>query len=172
MSKTHFEDVINVQKQCNTKKSLSLNDVEQRNRSGEETSARLEQDVYTAVFDAVAPIIIVLTPELCLCEPPQFLVRLTSYPLVNCSQTLLRSLLQKAESESSCPSTKRSLYEALSPRLREVLKLKANGMGNEQIAEAMTVDLDTVKKYLVRIRKRLDVATTQDAIGLWNLSFG
>lgn len=172
MSKTHFEDVVNVLKQCDTKKSILLNDVKQRDRSGEESSAHVEQDIYTTVFDTVSPIIIVLTPEFCLCETRQFLEWLTSSPLVNCSQTLLRSLLQKAEPELSCLSTKRSLSEELSPRLREVLKLKASGMGNEQIAEAMLVDLDTVKKYLGRIRKRLDVATTRDAVGLWNLSFG
>jgi len=51
----------------------------------------------------------------------------------------------------------------LSPRERQVLKLMAEGRSNPEIADALTIRLNTVHTYLKRIRHKLDI---QDIPGL------
>jgi DNA-binding NarL/FixJ family response regulator len=51
----------------------------------------------------------------------------------------------------------------LSARERQVLKLMADGKTNPEIAEALTIRLNTVHTYLKRIRQKLDI---QDAASL------
>ncbi len=51
----------------------------------------------------------------------------------------------------------------LSARERQVLKLMAEGKSNPEIADALTIRLNTVHTYLKRIRLKLDI---QDTPGL------
>ncbi|MEZ4663996.1 MAG: response regulator transcription factor [Caldilineaceae bacterium] len=54
-------------------------------------------------------------------------------------------------------------YAALTGREKEILQLIADGMTNQEIAAALTIELGTVKNHVHSILGKLDVHTRQDA---------
>lgn len=63
----------------------------------------------------------------------------------------------------------REVVELLSPQLKEVLRRKAGGLPNKQIADELALSENTVRIYLERIYSRLRVnniaSATRVAIG-------
>lgn len=60
------------------------------------------------------------------------------------------------------------LFESLSEREREVLRLVAHGHGNHEIGERLFIAESTVKKHLTSTFEKLDVTTrTQAAVWMW-----
>jgi WD40 repeat protein/serine/threonine protein kinase len=64
----------------------------------------------------------------------------------------------------SVTQSARRLVELLTPREQEVLKLIIEGKSNREIAEELTVELGTVKWYVNRIYKKLNVRSRVQAI--------
>jgi LuxR family maltose regulon positive regulatory protein len=62
------------------------------------------------------------------------------------------------------PSGARPLVEPLTPREREVLHLICTGLANREIAERLTVTLNTVKKHSSHIYGKLGVSSRAQAI--------
>ncbi len=62
------------------------------------------------------------------------------------------------------PSTSVSLVELLTPREQEVLKLLIEGKSNREIAEALVVEVATVKWYNKNIYRKLNVRSRVQAI--------
>lgn len=58
----------------------------------------------------------------------------------------------------------RNLVELLTPREQEVLKLVVEGKSNREIAQILTVEVGTVKWYVNRIYKKLNVRSRVQAI--------
>lgn len=52
----------------------------------------------------------------------------------------------------------------LTPREREILELLAQGMSNDEIAAALTVEVSTIKSHLVRILPKLGVRSRLQAV--------
>ncbi len=61
-------------------------------------------------------------------------------------------------------STITEAADHLTPREREILELLAQGMSNDEIAEALTVEVSTVKSHLVRILTKLGVRSRLQAV--------
>lgn len=61
-------------------------------------------------------------------------------------------------------STATEAADHLTPREREILELLAQGMSNDEIAEALTVEVSTVKSHLVRILTKLGVRSRLQAV--------
>jgi DNA-binding CsgD family transcriptional regulator len=59
-----------------------------------------------------------------------------------------------------------SLFEALSPRELDLLQLLSQGHTNVDIAKALDISVDGVKKALQRLYRKLNVANRTEAIGL------
>jgi two-component system, NarL family, response regulator LiaR len=68
-----------------------------------------------------------------------------------------------------------SLFEDLTPRENEVLALMVKGLANNEIAEALTISLSTIKSHVSSILSKLDVGSRTEAIVLvleHNLNLG
>ena len=61
-------------------------------------------------------------------------------------------------------STITEAADHLTPREREILELLAQGMSNDEIAEALTVEVSTIKSHLVRILTKLGVRSRLQAV--------
>lgn len=59
-----------------------------------------------------------------------------------------------------------SIFEELTPRETEVLALMVKGLGNNEIAEALTISLSTIKSHVSSILAKLDVGSRTEAIVL------
>lgn len=59
-----------------------------------------------------------------------------------------------------------SLFEDLTPRENEVLALMVKGLANNEIAEALTISLSTIKSHVSSILSKLDVGSRTEAIVL------
>lgn len=57
-----------------------------------------------------------------------------------------------------------SVFETLTPREREVLSLMVKGMGNYEIADALTISLSTSKSHVSSVLAKLGVASRTEAI--------
>jgi DNA-binding CsgD family transcriptional regulator len=57
-----------------------------------------------------------------------------------------------------------SFYQILTPREREVYNVLANGMRYKQIAASLEISMDTVKKHIKNIYKKLKVRNRYQAI--------
>ena len=75
---------------------------------------------------------------------------------------MAQALRQAASLEQSQASL--SLVELLTPREQEVLKLVIEGKSNREIAETLVLTLATVKTYISRIYKKLNVRSRVQAI--------
>lgn len=73
-------------------------------------------------------------------------------------------ILSKASYALAAPSNTDPLYEPLSERELEVLRLVAKGYSNRQIAEALFVTLGTVKKHLNNTFSKLQVKNRTQAV--------
>src|SRR5690606_13968010 len=60
----------------------------------------------------------------------------------------------------------RSLFETLTPREREVLALVVKGLGNNEIADILTIELSTAKSHVGSILAKLDVASRTEVIAM------
>lgn len=60
----------------------------------------------------------------------------------------------------------RSLFENLTPREREVLELMVKGLGNNEIAERLTIELSTAKSHVGSILAKLNVASRTEVIAM------
>lgn len=60
----------------------------------------------------------------------------------------------------------RSLFETLTPREREVLALMVKGLGNNEIADILTIELSTAKSHVGSILAKLDVASRTEVIAM------
>ena len=58
----------------------------------------------------------------------------------------------------------RPMAESLTPREEEILQCLGDGMSNSQIAEHLTVSINTVKWYVRQIYNKLDVANRGEAV--------
>lgn len=61
-------------------------------------------------------------------------------------------------------STTSEAASVLTPREQEILRLLAQGMSNDEIAAALTVEVTTVKSHLVRILPKLGVRSRLQAV--------
>jgi len=60
----------------------------------------------------------------------------------------------------------KSLFESLTPREHEVLVLMVKGMGNNEIAETLMVELSTTKSHVGNILSKLGVASRAEVIAM------
>ena len=58
----------------------------------------------------------------------------------------------------------------LTKREREILKLMAEGYGNREIAERLTIELGTAKNHVHNILEKLHVRSRKDAVACWSLA--
>ncbi len=58
---------------------------------------------------------------------------------------------------------------ALTSREREVLELIAQGYGNQEIAQQLTIELGTAKNHVHNILDKLKVTSRKDAVACWSL---
>lgn len=58
----------------------------------------------------------------------------------------------------------KSLFETLTPRERQVLALMVKGMANNEIADALTIELSTAKSHVGSILAKMGVASRTEAI--------
>jgi RNA polymerase sigma factor (sigma-70 family) len=78
-------------------------------------------------------------------------------------QTFERAAFLQAIDDVRTASALGSELEQLTPREREVLELLARGMTNKEIAEALVITTNTVKRHLKAIFGKLDVHTRSAA---------
>jgi DNA-binding NarL/FixJ family response regulator len=71
------------------------------------------------------------------------------------SQTLLASFLGKAGTTSD---------HALSPREESVIKLIAEGHGNKEIADVLSISLKTVESHRAAALRKLNLSSTADLV--------
>lgn len=83
----------------------------------------------------------------------------TRFPSVQSMATAFREAAGLGVSQPA-----RRLIELLTPREQEVLKLIVEGKSNREIAEALTIELTTVKWYVTQIYKKLGVRSRVQAI--------
>jgi DNA-binding CsgD family transcriptional regulator len=57
-----------------------------------------------------------------------------------------------------------SFYQILTPREREVYTVLANGMRYKQISASLEISIDTVKKHIKNIYKKLKVSNRYQAL--------
>lgn len=95
---------------------------------------------------------------------PEHLI--TTRPLLNLLQKQRHATRMPPESESLRPTPGRAngLFESLTERELEVLRLVAAGTSNRAIAARLTVTLGTVKKHLNNIFGKLDVQSRTQAL--------
>ena len=74
---------------------------------------------------------------------------------------ILKSYIKKAKSNSSDDENKENL---LSKRELEVLKLFAEGMTNQEIANKLFISIRTVESHKNHIMARLELKTTVDLV--------
>lgn len=60
----------------------------------------------------------------------------------------------------------KSLFETLTPREREVLALMVKGMGNNEIADVLTIELSTAKSHVGSILSKLGVTSRTEVIAM------
>lgn len=77
------------------------------------------------------------------------------------SNVILKSYIKKAKSNSSDDENKENL---LSKRELEVLKLFAEGMTNQEIADKLFISIRTVESHKNHIMARLELKTTVDLV--------
>jgi len=58
------------------------------------------------------------------------------------------------------------LADPLTPREQEILSCLGDGMSNRQIAEQLTLSLNTVKWYVRQVFNKLGVSSRGDAVAL------
>jgi LuxR family transcriptional regulator, maltose regulon positive regulatory protein len=84
--------------------------------------------------------------------------------------TLLAAFLQEGREPENQPEwsgkrmTRQSLRDPLSERELEVLRLMVRGDSNQEIAEALTLSVDTVKRHMSNIYSKLEVHTRVQAV--------
>lgn len=59
-----------------------------------------------------------------------------------------------------------SRFETLTPREHEVLELMVKGMGNNEIADALTIELSTTKSHVSSILGKLEVTSRTEVIAM------
>lgn len=60
----------------------------------------------------------------------------------------------------------RSPFESLTPREHEVMKLMVKGMGNNEIADALMIELSTAKSHVGSILSKLSVTSRAEVIAM------
>jgi DNA-binding NarL/FixJ family response regulator len=78
-------------------------------------------------------------------------------------QSFDRALFRRTVEEACASSRDESTLSLLTSREREVLELLAQGMTNKEIAEALVITTNTVKRHLKAIFGKLDVHTRSAA---------
>lgn len=78
--------------------------------------------------------------------------------------SLTARLLQRVMQQGAQPPAGRDADGVLTPRELEVLRLAARGMGNKDIAAALSLSLPTVKAHLVNIFNKLGVGSRTEAV--------
>ncbi|MEP7292056.1 MAG: LuxR C-terminal-related transcriptional regulator [Chloroflexota bacterium] len=74
-------------------------------------------------------------------------------------------MLERLEKQADLKLTNaRSALEPLSPREREILALVARGLPNQAIADHLVVGVNTIKKHLTHIYKKLGVTSRTQAL--------
>ena len=87
-------------------------------------------------------------------------------------QTLTRRVLREFVNRRSLqPVTAGRAGELLTPREHDILLLLAQGMSNEEIAAALTVEVSTVKSHLARLLPKLGVRSRLQAV-VWAYQSG
>ena len=87
-------------------------------------------------------------------------------------QALTRRVLREfVDRRSLQPVTAGRAGEILTPRERDILLLLAEGMSNEDIAAALTVEVSTVKSHLARLLPKLGVRSRLQAV-VWAYQSG
>ncbi len=84
--------------------------------------------------------------------------------LAACSQAFLQE--GEAVHPASHPSLRQPLLNPLSARELEVLHLLARGASNQEIAEALVITLDTVKRHVSNILSKLGASNRTQAVSL------
>lgn len=80
-------------------------------------------------------------------------------------QTLTRRIMQEfVQRRSLRPVTTSRASDVLTGREQEILALLAQGMSNEEIAQALVVELSTVKSHLARMLPKLGVRSRLQAV--------
>ncbi|GLJ78724.1 response regulator [Microbacterium imperiale] len=81
-------------------------------------------------------------------------------------QTVTRRVLREFSRRRALQRVSTSAEAAghLTPREREILELLAQGMSNDDIAAALTVEVSTVKSHIVRILPKLGVRSRLQAV--------
>jgi DNA-binding NarL/FixJ family response regulator len=87
-------------------------------------------------------------------------------------QALTRRVLREfVDRRSLQPVTAARAVDLLTPRERDILLLLAQGMSNEDIAAALTVEVSTVKSHLARLLPKLGVRSRLQAV-VWAYQSG
>ena len=60
----------------------------------------------------------------------------------------------------------KSRFEALTPREQEVLALMVKGMGNNEIADVLVIELSTAKSHVSSILDKLGVGSRTEVIAM------
>ena len=76
----------------------------------------------------------------------------------------VRTFLTTRTPESESDHSHRFVFPELTPREREVLTLVAQGLDNSSIAECLVIAPKTVRNYITRIYRKLDVTNRTEAV--------
>ena len=83
-------------------------------------------------------------------------------------QTYIRTILQafdiRQKQQAAPASDPTSLLASLSPQERQILRLLADGMERQEIAEHLVISLNTVKTHLQRLYQKLHVTNRFEAV--------
>ena len=82
---------------------------------------------------------------------------------------LLIKMRRKSNSQEFENGVQKSLYEGLTSKQQEILKLLSEGKTNKEIAQELFIELSTVKTHINNIYRQLNVATRKEAADYYNI---
>lgn len=81
---------------------------------------------------------------------------------------LYRRLLKMRNTQNDASNNKKNVFDGLTSKQKEILSHLAEGKTNKEIAQALYVELSTVKTHINNIYRQLNVSTRKEAVAFFN----